>query len=126
MLALAAVAYSQPVTRAKLSSLAGRDVSRDVLARLKKLGLINTGPRMPAPGAPATYVTTPEFLSRFSLGSLRDLPDIETMEVANAHPEPADRERETLDDPVESEIDNALGWTIDGEASDGDAGASHF
>jgi segregation and condensation protein B len=76
-LVLAAIAYRQPITRATLSEALGRDVSRDVLARLKRIGLIGGGPRAPAPGAPLTYVTTPFFLSAFGLGTLRDLPEIE-------------------------------------------------
>ncbi|HXW70704.1 MAG TPA: SMC-Scp complex subunit ScpB [Methylocella sp.] len=35
LLALAAIAYLQPVTRAEISRLAGKDISRDVIARLK-------------------------------------------------------------------------------------------
>ena len=77
-----AIAYLQPVTRAELSGLAGREIGRDVLARLKQLDLIAAGPRTPAPGAPLTYVTTGKFLSVFGLGSLRDLPDREAIEDA--------------------------------------------
>jgi segregation and condensation protein B len=76
-LVLAAIAYRQPVTRAALSGILGQNVSRDVLARLKRIGLIGGGPRAPFPGAPLTYVTTAGFLSQFGLGTLRDLPDIE-------------------------------------------------
>lgn len=78
-LVLAAIAYRQPVTRAALSEALGRDVSRDVLARLKRVGLIGGGPRAPFPGAPLTYVTTLRFLSVFGLATLRDLPEIEGM-----------------------------------------------
>lgn len=81
-LVLTAIAYLQPATRADLSRLLGREVSRDVIARLKRLSLIAAGPRMPALGAPLTYVTTDGFLSLFGLASLRDLPDIEALEQA--------------------------------------------
>lgn len=81
-LIVTAIAYLQPVTRPQLSRLVGREVSRDVLARLKRLGLVAAGPRVPAPGAPMTYVTTGKFLSVFGLGSLRDLPDLEQIEEA--------------------------------------------
>ena len=77
-----AIAYLQPVTRRELSQLIGKEVSRDIFARLKRLGLIGAGPRAPAPGAPLTYVTTKLFLEVFGLGSLRDLPDIEALEEA--------------------------------------------
>ena len=48
---VAAIAYLQPVTRAELTGLAGREIGRDVLARLKQLGLIaprDRGPRRAA------------------------------------------------------------------------------
>ena len=79
-LVLAAVAYHQPITRERLSHLLGREISRDTLARLKRLGLLGAGPRMPQVGAPLTYLTTPEFLERFAMNSLRDLPDLEEMD----------------------------------------------
>jgi segregation and condensation protein B len=72
-----AIAYRQPATRAMLSEWIGRDISRDLLAHLKQTGLITTGPRAPEPGAPATYVTTRQFLSIFGLQSLRDLPELD-------------------------------------------------
>ncbi|KMO30585.1 transcriptional regulator [Methylobacterium tarhaniae] len=81
-LVLAAIAYLQPVTRLALSRMLAKEVSRDVIARLKRLDLVGAGPRAPEPGAPLTYVTTPAFLARFGLASLRDLPDIEALEEA--------------------------------------------
>jgi segregation and condensation protein B len=78
-LVLAAIAYRQPITRAALCEFLGRDVSRDVLARLKQIDLISGGPRAPLPGAPLTYVTTPQFLLTFGLATLRDLPEIEVV-----------------------------------------------
>jgi hypothetical protein len=61
-------------------SILGQNVSRDILARLKRLGLIGGGPRAPFPGAPLTYGTTAGFLSQFGLGTLRDLPEIERIQ----------------------------------------------
>jgi segregation and condensation protein B len=75
-LVLAAVAYHQPVTRERISHSLGREISRDTIARLKRLGLLGAGPRMPQIGAPLTYVTTPAFLERFGMNSLRDLPEL--------------------------------------------------
>lgn len=82
MLTLAAIAYFQPITRGALSTLFGREVGRDLVARLRAAGLVAAGPRSPQPGAPYTYVTTPTFLARFGFTSLRDLPDIEQLEEA--------------------------------------------
>lgn len=81
-LVLAAIAYLQPVTRAEVSRLVGREISRDTVARLSRAGLIARGPRSPEPGAPYTYVTARGFLEHFGLDSLRDLPDLEALEDA--------------------------------------------
>jgi segregation and condensation protein B len=81
-LALSAIAYFHQVTRADLSRLLGKEISRDIIARLKRLDLIGAGPRLAAPGAPLSYVTTPTFLSVVGFASLRDLPEIEAMQEA--------------------------------------------
>lgn len=82
MLVLASIAYHQPVTRAALSDMIGREVSRDTIGHLRRLDFIASGPRSPQPGAPYTYVSTRKFLERFGLGTLRDLPDLEALEDA--------------------------------------------
>jgi segregation and condensation protein B len=79
---LMAIGYFQPVTRAELSKIFGKEVSRDLIGSLRSLELIASGPRSPQPGAPYTYVTTPAFLSAFGFDTLRDLPDIEMLEDA--------------------------------------------
>ena len=71
---LAAVAYHQPLTRDGLKDIFGKDISRDLIGRLRMRDLITTGLRSPRAGAPYTYVTTPLFLVAFGMESLRDLP----------------------------------------------------
>jgi len=80
LLAVTAIAYLQPATRAQISQLAGRDISRDVIGALKRHGLIDGSLRAPEPGAPFAYVTTKRFLEVFGLASLRHLPDIERLQ----------------------------------------------
>jgi segregation and condensation protein B len=80
LLAVTAIAYLQPATRAQISQLAGREISRDVIGALKHHGLIDGSLRAPEPGAPFAYVTTKRFLEVFGLASLRHLPDIERLE----------------------------------------------
>jgi chromosome segregation and condensation protein ScpB len=82
VLVLMCIAYFQPVTRAELSSFFGKEISRDLIGRLRGAKLIASGPRSPTPGAPYTYVTTKEFLLEFGLATLRDLPDREALEDA--------------------------------------------
>jgi chromosome segregation and condensation protein ScpB len=79
--ALTAIAYLQPVTRGEISRLAGREISRDVIASLKRCGLIDGAIRAPQPGAPFAYVTTRKFLEAFRLATLRDLPDLERLKA---------------------------------------------
>ena len=79
--ALTAIAYLQPVTRREISKLAGREISRDVIASLKRHGLIDGAIRAPQPGAPFAYVTTKTFLETFGFASLRDLPDLERLKA---------------------------------------------
>ena len=78
---LCAIAYHQPIDRAGLKDIFGKEVSRDLLARLRYKNLIASGPRSPRPGAPHTFVTTETFLMRFDLQSLRDLPELEIGDV---------------------------------------------
>lgn len=80
---LCAIAYHQPIDRAGLKDIFGKDVSRDLLARLRFKDLISSGPRAPRPGAPHTFVTTATFLSTFDLQTLRDLPELD-LAVGNA------------------------------------------
>ncbi|MET4214510.1 SMC-Scp complex subunit ScpB [Bradyrhizobium sp. LA2.1] len=81
-LILMCIAYYQPITRGELSQFFGKEVSRDLIAHLRGLGFIASGPRAPQPGAPYTYVTTKGFLSQFGFDTLRDLPDMEMLEDA--------------------------------------------
>ncbi|HIM57134.1 MAG TPA: SMC-Scp complex subunit ScpB [Candidatus Latescibacteria bacterium] len=74
---LCAIAYHQPIDRAGLADIFGKEVSRDLLARLRYNDLIASGPRSPRPGAPHTFVTTETFLVTFDLQSLLDLPELE-------------------------------------------------
>lgn len=74
---LCAIAYHQPIDRAGLKDILGKEVSRDLLARLRFKDLIAFGPRSPRPGAPHTFVTTETFLTTFDLHTLRDLPELD-------------------------------------------------
>jgi segregation and condensation protein B len=77
---LASIAYHQPLTRDGLKDIFGKDISRDLIGRLRAQELITTGPRSPRAGTPYTYVTTQKFLVVFGMESLRDLPDREGLD----------------------------------------------
>jgi chromosome segregation and condensation protein ScpB len=96
---LTAIAYLQPVTRGEISKLAGREISRDAIASLKRHGLIDGAIRAPQPGAPFAYVTTRAFLEAFGFASLRDLPDLERLKA----------EGQLQRDGGAADLDSALG-----------------
>ncbi|MBE0581889.1 MAG: SMC-Scp complex subunit ScpB [Devosia sp.] len=77
---LVSIAYHQPVTRAGVSEILGREVSRDVIGALRDKNMITAGPRSPTAGAPFTYVTTKGFLEHFGLDTLRELPGLNELE----------------------------------------------
>jgi segregation and condensation protein B len=76
---LAIVAYQQPVTKAEIEGVRGVDCS-GVMTTLLSRGLIESVGRLPAPGNPFQYGTTPDFLMHFGLRSLADLPPIGQVE----------------------------------------------
>jgi segregation and condensation protein B len=71
--ALSVIAYRQPATRAQIEAVRGVD-SGAVLSTLLARGLIEEVGRLPGPGHPLQYGTTPEFLRLFGLGDLAELP----------------------------------------------------
>lgn len=72
---LSIVAYRQPVTKAEIATIRG--VSSDhAVNRLVEYGLIYEAGRLDAPGRPALFATTEEFLRRFGVDSRRDLPAV--------------------------------------------------
>lgn len=71
---LAIVAYRQPVTKTDISRIRGVSSDRAV-SRLVEYGLIREAGRLNAPGRPMLFMTTKEFLRRFGMDSLEQLPD---------------------------------------------------
>lgn len=76
---LAVVAYKQPVTAAEISEIRGVD-SGGVLGSLMTRKLIQTAGRKQVVGRPMLYKTTKEFLVRFGLKDINELPSIEEFE----------------------------------------------
>jgi segregation and condensation protein B len=76
---LAVIAYKQPVTAPEVSEIRGVD-SAGVLGSLVSRKLITTAGRKQVIGRPILYKTTKEFLLRFGLKDLNELPSIEEFE----------------------------------------------
>ena len=76
---LAVVAYKQPVTAPEISEIRGVD-SGGVLGSLMARKLITTAGRKQVIGRPMLYKTTKDFLLRFGLKDIAELPSIEEFE----------------------------------------------
>ena len=76
---LAVIAYKQPVTAPEVAEIRGVD-SGGVLGSLVSRKLITTAGRKQVIGRPILYKTTREFLLRFGLKDVNELPSIEEFE----------------------------------------------
>src|SRR5438270_7696084 len=76
---LAVIAYKQPVTGPEISEIRGVDAG-GVLGTLMDRKLITTAGRKAVVGRPILYRTTKEFLLRFGLNDLSELPSMEEFE----------------------------------------------
>jgi len=77
----AIIAYKQPITKTEIELLRGTNSDYAIRALLE-LQLIYPCGRKDAIGRPILYATTDEFLKRFKLTSLEELPDYETLMAA--------------------------------------------
>jgi segregation and condensation protein B len=115
---LAVVAYKQPVTGPEISEIRGVE-SGGVLGSLLSRKLITTAGRKQVIGRPILYKTTKEFLLRFGLKDLNELPSIEEFEKMAG--ELADAELEPLGEPrtegglSTSEAEQAMNEEPEGE-----------
>ncbi len=78
---LAVVAYRQPVTGPEITEIRGVNTS-GVLGTLVERRLVKVVGRRAVIGRPFLYATTREFLDRFGLNDLGDLPKVEDMAEA--------------------------------------------
>jgi segregation and condensation protein B len=78
---LAVIAYKQPITALEISEIRGVNTS-GVMTTLLERHLIKIVGRKQVVGRPFLYATTKEFLIRFGLNDLSDLPKVEDMAEA--------------------------------------------
>ena len=78
---LAVVAYKQPITGAEIAEIRGVNTS-GVIGTLLERQLVKVVGRKQVVGRPFLYATTREFLNRFGLSDLEDLPKVEEMAEA--------------------------------------------
>lgn len=114
---LAIVAYRQPVTRGDIEEIRGVTVSTQIVRQLEERGWIETIGHREAPGRPALYATTRQFLDDLGLASLDQLPPLEALPAA---PDFQLASIVTPDDTTTDSAQTALGF----EPADGAACAS--
>jgi segregation and condensation protein B len=121
---LAVIAYKQPVTVPEISEIRGVDAS-GVIATLLDRKLVTTAGRKAVIGRPILYKTTKEFLMRFGLKDIGELPSMEEFEklvaesfqsdLLPAESEPTDVTNDPGSSTTEAEDSEATQTTEDSE-----------
>jgi segregation and condensation protein B len=109
---LAVIAYKQPVTAPEVNEIRGVD-SSGVFGSLLARKLITTAGRKPVIGRPILYKTTKEFLLRFGLKDVAELPSMEEFEKMAAI-----ELDETAEDELGAESSPDAGPELDENASE--------
>ncbi|MDA8563128.1 SMC-Scp complex subunit ScpB [Mariniblastus sp.] len=71
---LTVVAYRQPIIKAEIEAIRGVSCG-EMLRQLLEKGMVKIAGRSPELGRPFLYATTKQFLTRYGLNRLSDLPD---------------------------------------------------
>ncbi len=102
---LAVIAYRQPITSLEIAEVRGVTAASGVLNTLLERHLVKIVGRKQVVGRPFLYATTKEFLIRFGLNDLADLPRVEDMAEALGLEAPLLVEQALPDDllPLEDE-----------------------
>ncbi|HBA63438.1 MAG TPA: SMC-Scp complex subunit ScpB [Lachnospiraceae bacterium] len=93
---LSIVAYKQPVTKLEIEKIRGVK-SDHAINKLMEYDLICEVGRLDAPGKPHLFGTTEEFLRRFGVQSLEDLPTLNPEQVEEMKSEAEDEVQLKLD-----------------------------
>lgn len=93
---LSIIAYKQPVTKLEIEKIRGVK-SDHAVNKLVEYGLVEETGRLDAPGRPLLFGTTEEFLRRFSVHSLDDLPVLDQEQIEHFKEEAEDEAQMKLD-----------------------------
>ena len=121
---LAVVAYRQPVTSLEITEIRGVNTA-GVLNTLLERHLIKIVGRKAVVGRPFMYATTKEFLIRFGLNDLNDLPKVEDMAEALGIEAPLLVERPLQEEQLPLEEPEAEIETDDEMPPGGSGGSIH-
>jgi segregation and condensation protein B len=80
---LAIIAYRQPVTRGDMEDIRGVTISAPIIKQLEDRGWVEVIGHREAPGRPALFATTRQFLDDLGLASLDQLPMLEPAQAAS-------------------------------------------
>lgn len=93
---LSIIAYKQPVTKLEIEKIRGVK-SDHAVNKLVEYGLVEEVGRLDAPGRPLLFGTTEEFLRRFSVQSLEELPTLNSEQMEHFKEEAEDEAQLKLD-----------------------------
>ena len=93
---LSIIAYKQPVTKLEIEKIRGVK-SDHAVNKLVEYGLVEETGRLDAPGRPLLFGTTEEFLRRFSVHSLDELPVLDQEQIEHFKEEAEDEAQLKLD-----------------------------
>lgn len=93
---LSIIAYKQPVTKLEIEKIRGVK-SDHAVNKLVEYNLVCERGRMEAPGKPILFGTTEEFLRRFSIQSVEDLPSL--------NPEQMESFKEEAEEEIQLKLD---------------------
>ena len=93
---LSIIAYRQPVTRLEIEKIRGVK-SDHAVNKLVEYGLVEETGRLDAPGRPLLFGTTEEFLRRFNIQSLEELPTLNPDQIEHFKEEAEEEAQLTLD-----------------------------
>lgn len=99
---LAIIAYRQPITKMEIGKIRGVN-SDHAVSRLVEYGLVYEAGRLDAPGRPTLFATTEEFLRRFGISSMVDLPTMNPEQEAEIRKEVQEELQLTLDEMKKKE-----------------------
>lgn len=95
---LSIIAYNPKITRAEVEQIRGVN-SDGTIYKLLEYGLIEEVGRLDAPGRPAIYSVTKEFLKMFGISSLEELPELPRYKLD-------DNEQIVIDEIIEEKADD--------------------
>lgn len=101
---LAIMAYRQPVTRGDIEDIRGVTVTTQIIKQLEDRGWIETIGYREAPGRPALYATTRQFLDDLGLASLEQLPALDNAMLSGAAVDEAAQEQSSLLEPAQAAL----------------------